>query len=118
MTSALPPDSASLPAAVALYLEQVAGTTPADALPAFTAEAVVIDDGAMYRGSAEITGWLTRTVTAFEYTTTLLGAETDGSATTVRNRLEGNFPGGVVELRLLFLLDAATGLIRALTIAP
>ena len=51
------------------------------------------------------------------YTRTLLGAEPTGKTSwLVRNRLEGNFPGNVVDLRYEFTLDGDR--ISALTIAP
>lgn len=87
------------------------------ALSAFAAEATVADDGHEYHGTSEIRDWLTRTTTEFRYTRTLLSAEAVNNDTwLIRNRLEGNFPGNVVDLRYRFTV--AGELITALAIAP
>ena len=49
--------------------------------------------------------FLQRATTEFEYTTTLIGTEQVGHVATAINRLEGNFPGKVVELRYRFTLN-------------
>ena len=87
------------------------------ALATFTAEAVVHDDGSSWRTTNEIRQWLVKTNTEFTYTRTLIGAEqvSDG-LWEVRNRLEGNFPGNVVDLRYRFELDEDH--IASLAIAP
>ncbi|MGW1460682.1 hypothetical protein ACWG43_26440 [Streptomyces albidoflavus] len=51
------------------------------------------------------------------YTTTLVGAEREGDdRCTVHQHLEGDFPGGTVDLHYRFPLDQ--GLISRLDIAP
>jgi hypothetical protein len=87
------------------------------ALATFAAEATVHDDGQSWRTTTEIRQWLTKTSTEFTYTRTLISGEqaSDGSWE-VRNRLEGDFPGNVVDLRYRFELDR--GHIASLTIAP
>ena len=61
-------------------------------------------------GSGEIRDWLARASTEFTYTRTLLGADAiDANTWLVTNHLEGDFPGGVVDLRYRFVL--ADGLI-------
>jgi hypothetical protein len=56
-------------------------------------------------------------VPEYTYTRTLLGAETTAdSSWEVRNRLEGNFPGNVVDLHYRF--ELAGEQILSLTIAP
>src|SRR5690349_6419570 len=73
------------------------------ALSAFAADGRVFDDGREYRGLEEMHGWLARSSTQFTYTRTFLDASEEPSgAWLVRNRLEGNFPGGVVELGYRF----------------
>ena len=87
------------------------------ALAAFTSTASVKDDGREYHGPDEIRDWLARASTEFTYTRTLTGATAiDGESWLVTNHLEGNFPGGVVDLRYRFVL--AHGLIVDLEIAP
>ena len=71
------------------------------ALATFTIDAIVRDDGREYRGAVEIRDWLSRTSVEFTYTRTLITATAvDATTCIVSNRLEGDFPGGVVELHL------------------
>jgi hypothetical protein len=87
------------------------------ALAAFTPDARVRDDGRDYAGADQIRDWLARASTEFTYTRTLIDAtEIDASRWLVVNRLEGNFPGGVVDLRYQFTLTGE--LISELVIAP
>jgi len=87
------------------------------ALSAFTPDATVADDGHSYVGSQEIRGWLGKTSTEFTYTRTLVDArQVDANTWLITNRLEGNFPGNVVDLRYEFVLTG--DLISRLVIAP
>jgi ketosteroid isomerase-like protein len=87
------------------------------ALATFASDAVVTDDGHDYQGPDEIRDWLSRASTQFDYTRTLTGFEAiDDNSWLVTNHLEGNFPGGVVDLRYRFVV--ADGLISELEIAP
>jgi hypothetical protein len=87
------------------------------ALASFANDAVVLDEDQTWAGTDRIRQWLTKTSTEYTYTRTLLGVEPTGpSAWVVRNRLKGNFPGNVVDLRYEFTLDGDH--ISALTIAP
>jgi hypothetical protein len=86
------------------------------AASAFTPDADVTDEGRTYRGGNQIRAWLVRTSAEYTFTRTLLSAQPAGDERwLVRNRLEGDFPGGVVELGYQFQLDG--GLISSLTIA-
>ena len=106
-----------LPMAIVTYLERSVSAKPASARQTFVENAVVVDDGKTYTGEAAIVAWLAGSAAEFEYTTTLLGTETDESATTVINRIEGNFPGRSVDLSYRFELEPETGLIQNLTIS-
>jgi ketosteroid isomerase-like protein len=87
------------------------------ALATFTSDAVVLDEDETWAGTDRIRQWLTKTSTEYTYTRTLLGAEHTGTASwLVRNRLEGDFPGNVVDLRYEFTLHGDH--ISGLTIAP
>ncbi len=87
------------------------------ALSAFTRDATVIDEDRTYRGRDEIRHWLSTAAREFTYTRTLINAEhPDDDTWLVRNRLEGNFPGGIANLRYRFAL--ADGHIAELEIAP
>ena len=106
-----------LPDAVAKYQDAHDRGDVDDALATFASTATVTDDGHEYHGRDEIRDWLARASTEFTYTRTLTGAEAiDDDAWLVTNHLEGNFPGGVVDLRYRFVL--ADGLIVELEIAP
>ena len=87
------------------------------ALAAFAADATVRDEDQQWFGTTEIRDWLNKTSTEYTFTRTLLSVETTGVGSwAVRNRLEGNFPGNVVDLRYRFELDGEH--IKSLTIAP
>ncbi|RBY80788.1 nuclear transport factor 2 family protein [Blastococcus sp. TF02A-26] len=106
-----------LPAVIRGYLDAHAAHDTDAALAAFTPSAVVVDDGSTHRGAEEIRRFLSRAGAQFTYTTTLVGSErTDETHWTVTNRLEGDFPGGVVDLRYRFVLDGDR--IAELVIAP
>jgi len=106
-----------VPDAVAKYQDAHDRGDVEEALAAFTSTATVKDDGHEYRGRDEIRDWLGRASTEFTYTRTLTGADAIDTGTwLVTNHLEGNFPGGVVDLRYRFVL--ADGLIAELEIAP
>ena len=108
---------AELPAAITTYLTaHTAGDAPA-AVTAFTADAVVTDEGQTYRGGAAIRDWLGSAGSEYTFTTEFTGAvRCDGSDFDVVQHLEGDFPGGVADLHFRFTLDGA--LIRRLVIEP
>jgi uncharacterized protein (TIGR03086 family) len=75
------------------------------ALSTFGLECRVFDDGREYVGRAAIRDWLAGASTQFTYTRTFLdAAEAAPNDWLIRNRLEGNFPGGVVDLGYRFRL--------------
>jgi hypothetical protein len=87
------------------------------ALSAFAPDGRVFDDGHEYRGQAAIHDWLARASTQFTYTRTFIEATAEASNRwLLRDRLEGDFPGGVVELGYHFRL--VDGLIADLVIQP
>ena len=106
-----------LPEVLTRYLNAHRDHDTATALTTFTDGATVIDDGNSYSGTAAIRKWLNRTSTEYTYTTELTGAHrTDQTHYTAANRLEGNFPGGIVDLRYQFTLRDS--LIGHLVIEP
>ena len=87
------------------------------ALSAFAPDAAVFDDGKEFHGTEEIRTWLTTTASEYTFTRTLLSADAvDDGTWLVVNHLEGNFPGGVVDLRYKFTMSG--DLISELIIAP
>jgi len=89
----------------------------AAALSAFAPDARVADDGHEYQGVDEIRDWLDHAASEYTFTRSLVSAESTSADTwLVVNHLEGNFPGGVVDLRYRFVVVG--DLISELVIAP
>jgi ketosteroid isomerase-like protein len=117
MRTASERDGLELPAVIQRYQAAHDEHDTDRALAAFTSDATVIDEDRKYRGYDEIRHWLSTVAHEFTYTRTQIDAEViDGDTWLVRNRLEGNFPGGVANLRYRFVLRK--GLIAELAIAP
>jgi ketosteroid isomerase-like protein len=114
-TNNIQPDQ--LPATIRGYLAAHEARDADTALRAFTPTAVVVDEGMTYRGTEEIRDFLSKAGTEFTYTSTLVGAQRDGDARWVATKhLEGDFPGGVVDLRYRFVMDGDS--IAEVVIAP
>ncbi|WP_371029968.1 hypothetical protein [Pseudoclavibacter sp. JSM 162008] len=60
------------------------------------------DNGEEFRGRTEITRWRREVSTAFTFTATLLDTSSNGPRVSVTERLEGDFPGGRVDLTSVF----------------
>jgi ketosteroid isomerase-like protein len=98
--------SNQLPATIRSYLAAHDAGDVETALRAFTPSAVVADDGHTYRGTEEIRRFLAEAGAEFTVTSTLVAAEhTDDTHWVATKHLEGNFPGGVVDLRYRFVMD-------------
>jgi len=112
---AIAPDA--LPEVITRYLKAHRAHDTAAAITAFTGDATVIDDGNTYEGAAAIERWLSRSATEFTYTIHLTGTQqTDATHYIATHHLEGNFPGGTIDLRYQFTLRDA--LIEHLAIEP
>ena len=95
-----------LPATIRDYLAAHDARDTDTALRAFTPTAVVVDDGVTHRGTEEIRAFLSKAGSEFTFTSTLVGAQRGGDADWVATKhLEGDFPGGVVDLRYRFVMD-------------
>ncbi|MGY1842666.1 nuclear transport factor 2 family protein [Modestobacter sp. SYSU DS0875] len=106
-----------LPATIRGYLAAHDAGDADTALRAFTPTAVVVDDGITYRGTEEIRRFLAKAGAEFTYTSTLVAVERSDDAHWVATKhLEGNFPGGIVDLRYRFAMDGDA--IAELVIAP
>ncbi|WP_030949093.1 nuclear transport factor 2 family protein [Streptomyces sp. NRRL S-646] len=106
-----------LPEVITRYLTAHRAQDTATAVTAFTDDATVMDDGSTYQGSAAIERWLNRSATEFTYTIHLTNAqETDPAHYIATHHLEGDFPGGTVDLRYQFTLR--NDLIEHLAIEP
>ncbi|MER8160951.1 nuclear transport factor 2 family protein [Streptomyces sp. NPDC094472] len=112
-----PSDATDLPDVVKRYLKAHNEHDLPAVSATLTPDATVTDDGRTYKGIPAIERWLDRAASEYTYTTTLIGAERDGpDRYTVTQHLEGDFPGGTVDLHYRFILYQ--GLISHLTIAP
>ncbi|GAB3197664.1 hypothetical protein GCM10027261_23450 [Geodermatophilus arenarius] len=106
-----------LPATIRGFLTAHRAREADVALRAFTPTAVVVDEGRTHRGTEEIRRFLSGAGAGFSYTTELVGAErVDDAHWVATHRLEGDFPGGVVDLRYRFTMDG--DLVAGLVIAP
>ncbi|MEV6414801.1 nuclear transport factor 2 family protein [Kribbella sp. NPDC051718] len=128
MTIPTPPDPTAaehakhLPHSITTYLREADPAHRANAhdlLSAFTPDAVVVDEETTYTGHDEIHRWRETAATEYTYTVELTHVEKlDETHYVTTNHLEGNFPGGVVDLLYRFTLDPDSTLITHLEIAP
>jgi len=96
----------SVPDVIARYFSAQAARDFDTVLMLFADDAVVIDEGQARRGAREIRAWRENVATAYEYTTELRGVTSSGEGMYVAQvHLEGNFPGGTVDLRYRFTID-------------
>lgn len=111
-------DTETVPPAVARYLSAQGDEEGRQSVvEAFTADARVTDEGIDYDGRDGIRAWLDKTGSEYTYTTALIGQRQEGpDQWTVVAHLEGDFPGGVVDLRYRFSLEQDR--ISRLIIAP
>ena len=110
-------ETAQLPTIVRTYLTAQREHDSETALATFAPDATVTDEGHTYGGLDEIRGWLHRAAGEYTYTIELTGAERLGDDQWVAiHHLEGNFPGGVVDLRFEFSVTGDK--IHRLVIAP
>jgi hypothetical protein len=127
MTIQTPPDPTAaelakhLPEAIMRFMREADPQHKANAhdlLSAFVVDATVVDDdGKIYLGHDEIHRWRSAEASEYTYTVEITHVEElDDTRYVVTTRLEGDFPGGVVDLIYRFKL--ADGLIQRLEIAP
>jgi hypothetical protein len=92
-----------VPSVVTRYLAAADAQDPQAVADCFTVDGTVLDEGNTYTGRDEILGWRKRTISEWTYTTTISsGAPIGADAYRITARLEGDFPGGVAELRFDF----------------
>lgn len=97
----------SLPTVISDYLA-ASDRGDLDALVAcFTDDAVVLDEDQEWRGRAGIRQWREKVANAYQYTVEVRGAAKQESVDGVQRHdvhthLEGNFPGGTVDLTFRF----------------
>ena len=107
----------ALPEVIRQYLDAHDQRDTDTALSAFAVDAIVHDDGQEHHGHDEIRTWLSSASTRYRLTRTLTGVGAlDANTWAATNHLEGDFPGGVVDLQYRFTLSRDH--IHALTISP
>ena len=117
MTTSTSIQPSRLPATIRGFLTARTARDADTAARAFSADAVVVDEGRTFRGTEEILGFLRDAGAEFTYTTELIGAQrVDEARWVATHRLEGDFPGGVAELDYRFTIDGDR--ITELVIAP
>ncbi len=110
-------DGTDVPPAIAAYQAAADRRDISAALAQFAHDATVVDDGRSYAGIAGVESFLRTAASEYTFTRTLVSAEELArDQWLVTNHLEGDFPGGQVDLSYEFRL--AGGLITQLTIAP
>ncbi|MGQ0846263.1 MAG: nuclear transport factor 2 family protein [Sporichthyaceae bacterium] len=109
-------DTTNLPPIVRTFLT-AQGNDHTAALAAFADGATVTDEGTTRRGRAEIHDWLQNAASEFTYTVELVETRrVDDDHWIATHHLEGDFPGGVVDLDFAFALRDDE--IQDLTITP
>lgn len=104
-----------LPDVITRYYDAAAAGDLDTLLACFAADAHVRDEGKDYVGSAAIRTWREGVANRFTYTTEITGSNrVDVDTYVVDTHLEGDFPGGVVDLEQRFTLSG--GLISDLAI--
>lgn len=106
-----------LPSVITAYLIAHQARDLDSAVAHYTADAEVTDEGHRYHGPGEIRSWLAHSASEYTYTITLIAAyRVDDDHFDAVHHLEGDFPGGVVDLHFRFALR--DGRISQLVIEP
>jgi ketosteroid isomerase-like protein len=108
--------TAPLPPGIAAYFAAVDNDDDDALVACFGDEAVVVDEDREWRGRPSIRHWRETVATRFDYTLEVLGARDVDGRVDVHTHLEGNFPGGTVDLEYRFTLT--DGRISRLEIVP
>ena len=121
MSQAAASAAGSLPPVISGYLAASDRGDAEAVARCFAEDAVVVDEGREWRGTAAIRRWRATVATAYQYTVQVTGATALGQADgagrhDVHLRLEGNFPGGQVDRTYRFALSE--GRIARLEIVP
>ena len=111
----------ALPPVISDYLAASERGDAGAIVACFAQDGLVVDEDRTWRGAAEIRQWRESVATAWEYTVELTGARALGEADgvgryDVYTHLEGNFPGGKVDLTDHFAVRG--GRITRLEIVP
>ena len=121
MSEAAASATGSLPPVISGYLAASDRGDAEAVVRCFAEDAVVVDEGQEWRGTAAIRRWRDTVATAYDYTVQVTGANAVGEVDGVERHdvylhLEGNFPGSEVDLTDRFALR--DGRIARLEIVP
>lgn len=106
-----------LPRVIMGYLEARNDGDIDAALQGFALDAAVVDEAKTHTGTDEIRSWMSQSASEYTYTVTPVAfVKGDGDQYDLLQHLEGNFPGGQVDLHFRFTLG--DGLIERLAIEP
>jgi hypothetical protein len=94
-----------LPAAAQAFVDGWQGRDVEKVVSLFREDAVASDQGQTHRGVGEIRRWVEESIGLFTTTLTFLRAREVDGMIGVTYRLEGDFPGGVVDLEYQYRLD-------------
>ncbi|WP_345455608.1 nuclear transport factor 2 family protein [Nocardioides marinquilinus] len=97
-----------LPATIRAFLEAQTARDEKRALPLLAEDAVIVDvadGGEEFRGEDGLRRFVVEAGTEFTYTTEITDIRQDGEVWVVRHHLDGDFPGGQVDLDYRFTLD-------------
>jgi uncharacterized protein (TIGR02246 family) len=109
--------STALPDVISRYFAAQSARDFDTLVTLFADDGVVVDEGQTRRGRNEIRAWRENVASVYEYTTDVVELTAAGNGQyAARVHLEGNFPGGTVDLRYRFTIDHDT--ISRLEIAP
>lgn len=98
--------SASTPDVIRRYFDAQTGRDFDSLLKLFSDDAVVIDEGKTWTGAAGIRSWRENAASVYEYTTEVVDIrQVDKGQFAAQVHLEGNFPGGTVDLAYRFTLN-------------
>ena len=99
-------DPTELPDVITSYLQAHQARDVDTAMRSYASDASVTDEGRSYTGADEIRAWLGRSASEYTYTIEMIGATAlDENRYDVIHHLEGNFPGGQVDLHFRFTLN-------------
>ena len=94
-----------LPEVITSYLKAHHARDLDTAIERYTDDASVTDEGRTYNGPDEIRAWLSRSASEYSYTIEMIRATKLGDDRfDIAHHLEGNFPGGKVDLHFRFTL--------------
>lgn len=96
--------TSQLPPSVRTFVAAHAARDADGALAQLAPGAVVRDDGSTYTGEEQLRWFVTEAGTEFSYTDEITGTRRDGDVWVVTHHLEGDFPGGTVDLDHRFAL--------------